>query len=60
MIRGTRIPVAIVEGDLAGGTNFDELEHEYGLTTEGIRAALGFAHERQSEHSFHAPPAAAE
>jgi uncharacterized protein (DUF433 family) len=43
VIRGTRVPVAIVVGSLAGGMSFEEVEHEYGLTADDIRAALGFA-----------------
>lgn len=58
VIRGTRIPVAIVIGSLAGGMSFEEVEHEYDLTADDIRAALGFAQERVSEESFHMLPAA--
>jgi uncharacterized protein (DUF433 family) len=43
VIRGTRTPVAIVIGSLAGGMTFQEIEREYDLTTEDIRAALAFA-----------------
>ena len=58
VIRGTRGPVAIVVGSLAGGMNFDEVAHEYDLSNDDIRAALGFAQECVSEESFHALPAA--
>jgi uncharacterized protein (DUF433 family) len=60
VIRGTRIQVAIVVGSLAGGMSFDEVGHEYHLSVEDIRAALGFAQERLSEESFHALPAVTE
>lgn len=43
VIRGTRTPVAIVVGSLAGGMSFDEVEREYDLTAEDIRAALDYA-----------------
>jgi uncharacterized protein (DUF433 family) len=43
VIRGTRTPVAIVVGSLAGGMSFDEIQREYDLTAEDIRAALAFA-----------------
>ncbi len=43
VIRGTRTPVAIVVGSLAGGMTFDEIQREYDLTGEDIRAALAFA-----------------
>ena len=40
VIRGTRLPVAILMGSLAGGMTFDELQREYGITSDDIRAAL--------------------
>ncbi|MDW8308370.1 MAG: DUF433 domain-containing protein [Verrucomicrobiales bacterium] len=43
VIRGTRIPVSLVAGNLAGGMSFDEIEREYGLSRDDIRAALKFA-----------------
>jgi uncharacterized protein (DUF433 family) len=43
VIRGTRTPVAIVVGSLAGGMTFEEIQREYELTAEDIRAALAFA-----------------
>jgi uncharacterized protein (DUF433 family) len=42
VIRGTRTPAAIVVGSLAGGMSFEEIEREYDLTAEDIRAALDF------------------
>jgi uncharacterized protein (DUF433 family) len=45
VIRGTRTPVAIVVGSLAGGMSFEEVQREYDLTVEDIRAALRFASE---------------
>jgi len=43
VIRGTRTPVAIVVGSLAGGMSFEEIQREYDLTAEDIGAALAFA-----------------
>lgn len=43
VIAGTRIPVALVLGQLAAGVGFEELEREYGLTREQAQAALGYA-----------------
>ena len=42
VIRGTRTPVAIIVGSLAGGMSFEDVQREYDLTIEDIRAALGF------------------
>ncbi|MBS0421955.1 MAG: DUF433 domain-containing protein [Proteobacteria bacterium] len=40
VIRGTRVPVATVVGSLAGGMTFEDIQREYDLTTDQIRAAL--------------------
>ena len=53
VVRGTRVPVSIVVGSLAGGMGFEEVQREYDLTTEDIRAALAFANELVNEESFH-------
>lgn len=45
VIRGTRIPVRTVVGSFAGGMTFEEIQREYDLTAEDIRAALQFASE---------------
>ena len=59
VIRGTRMPVSLVVGSLAGGMSFEEVESEYGLTRDDIRAALKFAGElvEQEEHHPLAPAA---
>ena len=46
VIKGTRVPVAQVLGQLAGGISHDELEREYGIDAEKVRAALGCAARR--------------
>jgi uncharacterized protein (DUF433 family) len=43
VIRGTRVPVAIVVAKLAGGMSIDELMHEYDLKIEDVKAALHYA-----------------
>lgn len=45
IIRGTRVPVTIVIGSLAGGMSFEEIQREYDLTADDIRAALRFVGE---------------
>ena len=42
VIRGTRMPVSLIVGSLAGGMSFEQLRHEYDLSVEDIRAALKF------------------
>jgi uncharacterized protein (DUF433 family) len=58
VIRGTRVPVTVVVGSLAGGMTFEEIQREYDLTAEDIRAALKFVGELAEQESFHPLPAA--
>ena len=48
VIRGTRVPVAVIIGSLASGMTADEIQREYDLTPEDIQAAVQFA-DKQSE-----------
>ena len=43
VLAGTRIPVSLVLGQLAGGLSFEELEREYGVTRAQAQDALGYA-----------------
>ena len=56
VIRGSRVPVTIVVGSLAGGMTLDEIQREYDLSAEDIRAALKFASELVGQESFHPLP----
>jgi uncharacterized protein (DUF433 family) len=42
-VAGTRVPVEVVVGVLAGGSTPEEVVEDYHLTNEQIRAALGYA-----------------
>ena len=57
VIRGTRVPVARIVGGLAGGMTSEELQKEYGITTEDIRAALEFAADIIEQEEHHTLPA---
>lgn len=57
VIRGTRVPVTTIVGSLAGGMTFEEIEREYDLSTDDIRAALKFVGELAEQESFHPLPA---
>jgi uncharacterized protein (DUF433 family) len=56
VIRGTRTPVSIVVGSLASGMSFEEVQREYDLTIEDIRAALKFAGELVDQEQHHPLP----
>jgi len=57
VIRGTRTPVALVVGSLAGGMSFEDVQREYDLTIEDVRAALRFAGELLDQEQHHPLPA---
>ena len=56
VIRGTRTLVSVVVGSLAGGMSFEEVQREYELTIEDIRAALKFAGELVDQEQHHPLP----
>ena len=43
VIKGTRVPVDIVLGSLAGGMGYEEVCKEYGITKNDILAAIEYA-----------------
>lgn len=43
VIKGTRVPVELVIGKLAGGMTAEEIAEEYGITQGDVLAALGYA-----------------
>ncbi|HEY4212195.1 MAG TPA: DUF433 domain-containing protein [Steroidobacteraceae bacterium] len=42
VIYGTRVPVTTIVGSLAGGMSLEEVQREYDLSADDIRAALKF------------------
>lgn len=42
VLRGTRIPIAIIIGSLAGGMSYEEVIQEYEVTQEQILASLAY------------------
>jgi len=43
VIKGSRVPVEIVLGSLAGGMEINEVAEEYGLERQDVLAAIGYA-----------------
>lgn len=43
VIQGTRVPVDMVVGKLAGGMTVEEVAEEYGVTRDDVLAALAYA-----------------
>lgn len=54
VIKGTRVPVQVIVGALAGGMTIDEVTKEYRVTVEDIHAALAYAAETLAEEKVHA------
>ncbi len=50
------MPVALVVGSLAGGMSFEEVQREYSLSLEDIRAALKFAGELVEQEQYYPLP----
>jgi len=56
VVRGTRVPVALIVGSLGGGMSFEEVQREYSLNLEDIRAALKFAGHLVAQEQYHPLP----
>jgi len=54
VVKGTRVPVDIVVGSLAGSMTFEEVQDEYGIQLEDIRACLVYASQVVSEERVYA------
>jgi uncharacterized protein (DUF433 family) len=55
VVAGTRIPVSLVLGQLAGGVSYEEMERQYHLTQEQIQAALAYAADLVASESVYSP-----
>ena len=54
VIKGTRVPVDLILGKLAGGMTYEEVMAEYELTKEDILAALDYAAKHLSDEEVRA------
>ena len=54
VIKGTRVPVDLIVGKLAGGMSVEEVAKDYGLIREDILAALAYAAKSISEEQIRA------
>ena len=53
VVRGTRTPVTVILGALAAGDTFEQIQSDYGITAEDVRARVAFACEEASQQSYH-------
>lgn len=54
VIKGTRVPVGLVLGKLAGGMTYEEVMNEYDLRREDILATLDYASKLLAEEEIKA------
>lgn len=52
VVRGTRTPVTVVLGALAGGDSFEQVQADYGLAAEDIRACIAFANSEVQRQTY--------
>lgn len=53
VIRGTRTPVTVVLGALAAGDTYEQIQNDYEITADDIRACIAFAAVELNEQSYH-------
>ena len=57
VIRGTRVPVARIIAELAGGMTKEELMREYEINADDVAAALAYAADLVEADEFYSLPA---
>ena len=53
VIRGTRVPVEIILGSLAGGMSYQEVCEDYEITEDDIKAAIEYATKLVANEEIH-------
>ncbi|MBI4578075.1 MAG: DUF433 domain-containing protein [Planctomycetes bacterium] len=53
IVRGTRTPVTVILGALAAGDTFQQIEADYDITEDDIRACAAFAAEELNQQAYH-------
>ena len=56
VIKGTRVPVKVIVGALAGGSSIEEVCEGWAITEEDVRAALAYAAEVMDDVRIYAVP----
>jgi uncharacterized protein (DUF433 family) len=56
VIAGTRVPVQVIVGSLAGGSTVADVCEGYAVTEDDVRAALAYAAEMLGQERLHALP----
>jgi uncharacterized protein (DUF433 family) len=53
VVRGTRTPVTVILGALAGGDTFEDVQRDYQITPEDVRACIAFACNEVAQQTYH-------
>jgi len=53
VIKGTRVPVDIILGSLAGGMSYKEVCEDYEITEDDIKAAMEYATKLVANEEIH-------
>lgn len=53
IIQGTRTPVTVVLGALAGGDTFEQIQQDYAISGEDIRACIAFACDEVDKQTYY-------
>lgn len=53
VIKGTRVPVEIILGSLAGGMSFQEICEDYEILEDDIKAAIEYAAKLVADEEIH-------
>jgi uncharacterized protein (DUF433 family) len=56
VIKGTRVPLQVIVGSLAGGDSIEDVCRSYPVTEADVRAALAYAASLLAEERVHALP----
>jgi uncharacterized protein (DUF433 family) len=57
VVRGTRTPITVILGALAAGDSFEQIQADYDVSAEDIRACVAFAYEEVNQQAYHSLPA---
>lgn len=52
VIKGTRVPVTRILAEVVAGASFEQIQRQYDVTTDDIRAAVAFANELVEQQAF--------
>ena len=58
VVKGTRVPIDIVLGSLAGGMSYQEVCEDYEITEDDIKAAIEYATKLVANEEIHIVEAA--